>query len=850
MTSKKKAANKLYVLIFLFFLLLVGSFLRFYNLDHIILYWDEPLHCIRIAYQPLPFVLAYNNASAFFALLVHLLLPLGKIEMMARLPSALFGIMSIVAVYFLGKFIFSKKEGLAAAAFITFSPFLIRYSQYSRPYSAYIFFSILSFYFFLKAVKENKKIFWIAYCLITAVNIYTHLFAFLLIPVYALYAGVLWITGRKKSKGKKGYGETKILKKYILWTLLLLILVFLLYLPDETARSFFLGSIERAKTQPSETSISFSLINDILMNQIEARNLFYYLTFLFFAFFGLISSPKKQAKKNLFLLICMFLPFLAFIAIRPREVNILSADRYFIFILPLFLLLTARGITSCSSLAASVFSRIKFVNLNKNLSTNIISALLLIILIGGGFNLKHYYLNFWRFGSLRVKKEVRDCLQKNVKEDSLIFFDFFPASSLITVVNPLTKNSKKQEIEFIIRDNLEVFNDKNKVMIYRISQGVFEWFVHKDIALWVVTKLDSEKHKKLFTNIKEFPEIKAINLKNHTVLHFQRNSKPLSEKMSTMAKIFLSLNLAKAKEKEFRLLAARAYLLNNKFEEAYQEIKMAKNIVLKPSEARISESPFVFQVLDKIFGLNPLELRQRGQDYFLETGLARRLYRQGNRFFAQKEYGKASRAYSECLDLSEEDYNLKISKKLVLIGDRYFSRRNPNQAITFYKKALQLNPKRYDINFLLAESYRQGGLLQLAREEYRKTFNLDALSSETFHKIARSPQLVIIWKKNSVWHLLFRSKQKSIFSGHISGSRKIKNIKKFRFSKEDSLNINEIEIDFSLNTTRRKIKAIDFEVSKNSTLTFDFRVNQQRKIEIILLLVEIKKPRKIPFSIK
>ncbi|MCK4494842.1 MAG: hypothetical protein KAU91_00710, partial [Candidatus Aminicenantes bacterium] len=82
-------------------LLLVGGFLRFYNLGNIILYWDEPLHCIRIANQSFPFVIAHNDGSAFFTLLVHFLLPLGKTEVMARLPSAVFGLLAIIAVYFL-----------------------------------------------------------------------------------------------------------------------------------------------------------------------------------------------------------------------------------------------------------------------------------------------------------------------------------------------------------------------------------------------------------------------------------------------------------------------------------------------------------------------------------------------------------------------------------------------------------------------------------------------------------------------------------------------------------------------------------------------------------------------------
>jgi len=104
-------------LVFLSLIFVLGVLLRLLGLSSTILYWDEPLHCIRIAAQSLPFVLAHNDGSAFFALLVHLLIPLGKLEIMARFPSVLFGAATILTSYGLGKEIFSKKEGLLESFF-------------------------------------------------------------------------------------------------------------------------------------------------------------------------------------------------------------------------------------------------------------------------------------------------------------------------------------------------------------------------------------------------------------------------------------------------------------------------------------------------------------------------------------------------------------------------------------------------------------------------------------------------------------------------------------------------------------------------------------------------------------
>ena len=90
------------VLVILIVLLLIGTGIRFFNLGNIFLYRDEPIHSVRIDYQPLSFVTAHNNGSALFAVLVHFLLDWGPVEGMARLPSAVFGSLAILAIFFVG----------------------------------------------------------------------------------------------------------------------------------------------------------------------------------------------------------------------------------------------------------------------------------------------------------------------------------------------------------------------------------------------------------------------------------------------------------------------------------------------------------------------------------------------------------------------------------------------------------------------------------------------------------------------------------------------------------------------------------------------------------------------------
>jgi uncharacterized membrane protein len=91
-----------------------------------------------------------------------------------RLVSVAFGILSVAALYFLGKEIFSKRAGMASSFVMAFSPFHIAYSQYLREYSMLIFLFIVSLLFFWRAVRQNKKFDWAALSVSNAMMFLTH----------------------------------------------------------------------------------------------------------------------------------------------------------------------------------------------------------------------------------------------------------------------------------------------------------------------------------------------------------------------------------------------------------------------------------------------------------------------------------------------------------------------------------------------------------------------------------------------------------------------------------------------------------------------------------------------------
>jgi len=81
----------------------------------------------------------------------------GYTNVAARLPFAFAGLLSIVSIYFLTKYISgSKRMSQISSLLLTFNTAFLLYSRAARYYSITIIFSILILYFFLKWIKEKN----------------------------------------------------------------------------------------------------------------------------------------------------------------------------------------------------------------------------------------------------------------------------------------------------------------------------------------------------------------------------------------------------------------------------------------------------------------------------------------------------------------------------------------------------------------------------------------------------------------------------------------------------------------------------------------------------------------------
>jgi uncharacterized membrane protein len=160
MNSLRQLSGKYAVELLVAAVVLAGLCLRLYHLGFQSLWLDE-IHTaiesdqayrqgsllnmlLHVDQQP-PLFFLLEQAAIFF---------LGNTESALRLVPVLAGTASIWAMYRLSRELSGKKTGLYAALFMTVNAFCIHYSQEARPYSLALFFSILSWLYFVRLVRQ------------------------------------------------------------------------------------------------------------------------------------------------------------------------------------------------------------------------------------------------------------------------------------------------------------------------------------------------------------------------------------------------------------------------------------------------------------------------------------------------------------------------------------------------------------------------------------------------------------------------------------------------------------------------------------------------------------------------
>jgi mannosyltransferase len=110
-----------------------------------------------------------------------------------RLPAVLFGVASIWALYKLACEVTTRQEALLASILMTFSYHHIWFSQNARGYTALLFWSLLSSYFFIRGLQKGAARDWLLYAACAALGTYTHTtMVFMIVGQFVSYLFVIY----------------------------------------------------------------------------------------------------------------------------------------------------------------------------------------------------------------------------------------------------------------------------------------------------------------------------------------------------------------------------------------------------------------------------------------------------------------------------------------------------------------------------------------------------------------------------------------------------------------------------------------------------------------------------------
>lgn len=322
---------------------LLGTYLRIHNLGTQSIWLDEAVsyelsHVNSVS-------LVWTNAMAdkhppLHFLILHFVSIFSSSEFMLRLPSAVFGILTIPMIYKTGESLFGKKEGLISAFILSISSIHIFYSQEARMYAQMVLFSIVSLYFLYRAYKENKNWLWAGFVISASLGFYSFYYTiFVLVPEILFYI-IIQLKDSIRSR-RIVISDMKNVRSFVLSMIIFLILISPVLMP------FISQSLERTSGVPTWGLGQSSDFVIVILKQFSTYTNTSYVFVMLFIIGFIASMFNKTEREQAMLLGLMF--SVPFIASYVLAANMPFVPRHMLFILPIYVLAISRGITGIAN---------------------------------------------------------------------------------------------------------------------------------------------------------------------------------------------------------------------------------------------------------------------------------------------------------------------------------------------------------------------------------------------------------------------------------------------------------------------------------------------------------------------
>lgn len=180
---EKHAVNKSQICLIL--IVFLGFSLRAHKIGSESIWYDEAIS-IKIASSDIVDIFTgeskdLGNPPLYSILLFCWMRIFGNSEIALRSLSALFGVLCLIPLYKLGRLVLTEATALFAALILAVSPLHVYFSQEARAYTLVTFLCLMSVFFFVKYIKQNRLSALIGYIAATSLSMSSHYFAFFVV---------------------------------------------------------------------------------------------------------------------------------------------------------------------------------------------------------------------------------------------------------------------------------------------------------------------------------------------------------------------------------------------------------------------------------------------------------------------------------------------------------------------------------------------------------------------------------------------------------------------------------------------------------------------------------------------
>lgn len=790
-------------------ILVLACFLRFYELGGRPLHGDETFHTVEVAAKPLTFILGTNYGSILDTLLIHFLLPLGKIETMARLPSALFGLLSVWVIFLIGKRLWSQKEGLIAALLAAVSTPIIFFSQEARGYTGLLFFSLISLYFFERARRENTAKVWILYSLSMALGLYAHLFLLVVLPVHAAALLATWISQRV---GKRASGlsfiSNRTLLHFFLSAVVILLLAFLLYLPTRKT-----GTLNAYAFVTSSVSSLFRGVWDLKFWPFVRETIKRLLAFeawppYFFIQMGLLvmgfaASLKTWRREWTLFLSYSVLPFILFALSNPPYFYASPQPNKFLFLLPILFLWAAHGLVCISAALEKILGAAARIRRRKIVAAAVWTLLISGTLFSSAVVLKDYERNYWSRLSLDRDRDTDAYLLKHAEWQEAIYYENYPNPYVFLMLFPV-----------IYPDG----GTKGIAVFESDYDYIFQAQLRQPKGMWLVLDNPLPAGEGLSSRGPALEGAAVETVGRQTLVHWPSSGRSLYENTLALFRFLLSRSPREERCREIHLELAKVHLLARNGPDARKELGIFRRLFFSPESGRAE--PDVSLPVSRILETY-LEGRAKTPAGLAEEDLLKRV-----------------------ADL------LRENAEILLAEDRF------DEALFLQAEAEEILPGSLWGDLSVAESERRQGRTKAAEPAYLQALLLGPFPKiETFilkrlREVYDIPFGYFLWQRGGAFHLRWFSQEKDSFSGKIQSTRILAGVGEFHLLENDRWKASKKTVAFQAVVENGRIEGLDIAAPAGAELSFALKIDGREKIQDrIVLLPERGHPANLPFSL-